>query len=774
MAKNVLFNFIEHYPADIQALLPNYQRLEKASNTKEHQYYRFELHHPHPVVLECEQSRYTLLNHHVSVYQTESQANPFLSQYHYTAHFKDQAGVQYQLHVYFNDKNGMTTKPVFSIWHETDGFMPIENEILHEDFINLACANAKPLIKTIRKQLIEKVRMLEARYKKLEIEASLLSTSLAANYGNYIAKLTEISATLKLLSPIVKYEHYQNIYTFIQRMITAVAERYKQQPPTQEIQSTLRRAGEESNTGTVSKAPSPQPNHPSVITATGADRQPAGSSTFDLDIVAITAQFDKFSSDNTEVATTRLGDLLARVHALSLELDDPNTVASLDSLARLKDLHQKLHETGEKLFVRLLMGNQFKLAERLPYFYYLLDNYLNIALQTRNHQLLDFILQHGEININNQEVSVKGKIYSSAVHCCLGCDTETTPMVQCLAVLIKHGASLFVTDEHGLPIAHTILSTLGHPLKKALHANRDKTIESIAFYKQLISILKLYLAENQPPRITQASYDSVTEAIIRYQSHIEALKSGIVPANPSEKRVKDKLANFMDKHDTTALERVRQDPEVIALKQRLQKETKAFLSRLTPVQSRKFTKMSSHYLDNLDQMLDYFGIKFSDYEATKKESLDYLYGSLDLVAKQMQLLDLQEDIRRYTIKPGSRPPQRYRELLQQQKELIAEITKMENEYAVEDMEEVRRVEPLVASLSLLQQRLPLLSGLEEDSNNNNRSGNNVYLVFSPFFQSLKGIKEFDNINIDNLLEPLSEEGTDDITVEGTNPTAQPR
>src|SRR5436190_22646762 len=124
MARNVLFNFIELYLTDPQSPLPNCQQLERNFTKEGREYYRFGLPHKHPVVFQDEPYRYTLLNHHVSVYQTECKANPFLSQYHYTAYFKDQDEAQYQLHVYFNDKNEMTTEPVFSIWHETEGFIP--------------------------------------------------------------------------------------------------------------------------------------------------------------------------------------------------------------------------------------------------------------------------------------------------------------------------------------------------------------------------------------------------------------------------------------------------------------------------------------------------------------------------------------------------------------------------------------------------------------------------------------------------------------------------
>lgn len=702
MVKNVLFNFIELYLAKSKITFPNCQRLERDFTKEGREYYRFELQHKYPVKLHDEHHRYKLINHHVSVYQTESQANPFLSQYHYTAYFEDEDGTQYQLHVYFNDKNEMTTKPVFSICQGIDSFIPLESGQLHEDFINLACANAKPLIKTIRKQLTDRVKELETRYKTLDNQASILSASLPDNYENYITKLTEISETAKLLIPLASHERYQNHQKFIQRMITAVIEQYKHMrddetsnhAPSQETQPSPLEEGKKSN----DEAANQTPSQPVKSEKTSKKEKVKTPSVFDQAVLEIATQFNKLSCDNEEVSTTRLGDMLARVNELSLELDERDTVVSLDSLATLKNLHQKLHETGEKLFVRLLMSGKFKLAERLPPFYYLLDNYLDMALQTRNHQLLDFILKHGDVNINNQEVNVKGKVYPSAVHCCLGCDTKTTPMVDCLSVLIAHGASVFGNDDNGLPIAHTILLTQNHPLKKAFTANREKTIESIPFYKQLISILKLYIAEKQPSQKPGSTSKKVVEAIAHYQEAIEELQRVIIPSNPSEKRLKSRLETFTDKHDTAVMEKIREDAEVIALKKKVQIAVNAFHKRLDYRQRVSLARVGAQNLENVDKTLEYFGIKFDNFQEVKQITIDFLQHTLVLTAKQSDLVDLQKKIRGFQLKPGT-PPKSYTDLLSEQKELLAEIGVMEKKFALEDIEKVKSLDVTLKSLS---------------------------------------------------------------------------
>lgn len=760
MAKNVLFNFIDRYLAESQASLPNCQSVELDSTIEGRTYYRLELEHTHPVVLQDEYNEYTLLNHHVSVYQTENQENPFLSQYHYTAYFKGKDGTSYQLHVYYNDKNEMTIKPVLSIRNETnDGFIPLESGQLDEDFINLARAYAKPLIKNIRKQLIETVKELEARYKKLDREASLLSVSIDRNYDDYLAKLMESAEIAKRLAPLVKHDHYQSAYRFTQRLITVVKEQYKPLATSTETQSSPLVENDKAGEETVDHSGEVKPSAPRKKGKAKQEQIPPlpqkrGPSPFDKKVQRIATEFGKLAEEDETVCATKFADLLARINELSLTLEDGKTVASLDSLAKLKNLQQKVQEAGEKLFTRLVLKGEFKLAEQMPSFYYLLDNYLDMALHTRNHQLLDFILKHGDININNQEVAVKGTVYLSAVHCCLSCDAKESPMADCLSVLIKHGASLFGSDENGLPIAHTILSAQNHPLKKALTANRDKTTGSIAFYEQLISTLKLYLAEHSPSANTETT---IVKAIEYYQATIKELRCAVPPTNSSERKLKAQVEAFTDKHDTDVLERVRQDKEVIALRKEVQKAANAFHKKLDFKQRMAFAKAGSQNLDNIDKALEYFGVTFDNFEEMKQLVMEFLQHSLLQIAKQSELVEVQKEIRKFQLKPG-RTPSRYTRLLTEQQQLMVEIAEMENKYAVKNIEQIKSVDAELNGLVALSNQLNQI----QDSL---KAMNKLFSLFQTGLEDDKGVEdegksekisvEASNVNtVFNLFTPL--------------------
>ncbi|HHF7344184.1 TPA: hypothetical protein ACPSKB_000585 [Legionella feeleii] len=702
MAKNVLFNFVDLYLAASEASLPNCQSVKLDSTKEGRLYYRFELEHTHPVVLQDDE--YILLDHHVSVYETENQANPFLSQYHYTAYFKGPDGTRYQLHVYYNDQNEMTVKPVFSIQNETDNsFIPLESEQLNEDFVNLARVYAKPLIKNIRKQLTDTVKALATQYSEWDREASLLSTSIAHNHENYLATLRECAEIAKRLALLVRHDHYQSIYRFTQRIITVVTERYKPLETATEKPSSPLVEGEKTSKQTVShsgevKPLAPRKKRPSKKEQISVNPSPFDK--FDKKVERIATEFNKLAKESDEIYATKLADLLARINELSLTLEDSKTLVSLDSLTKLKNLQQQVQNEGEKLFTRLVIKGEFKVAEQMPSFYYLLDNYLDMALETGNHQLLDFILKHGDININNQEVTLQGSVYPSAVHCCLGSDIRENRMADCLSVLIRHGASLFGSDESGLPIAHTILSTHNHPLKKALTANRDKTIDSIAFYKQLISTLELYLAE-QPSSSTDTS---IVKAIEYYQTNIERLQRIEPPTNSSERKLKSQLDAFTDKHDTEVMERIRQDKEVIALQKKVQKAANDFHKKLDYRQRMAFAKASSQNLSNVDKALEYFGVKFDDFDELKQLTMEFLQHSLALIAKQSELAELQKKICGFPLKSG-KAPSSYRRMLNQQKLLLDEIAEMENKYAVKDIEEIKKLDVDIQNLTALSNQL---------------------------------------------------------------------
>lgn len=637
MAQNILFNFIEHYLANSGITFPNCLRLQKDANKEGRQYYRFDLRNTDPISLPDEQHVYTLVNHHISIYEIERRSTAVLSQYHYTAYFIDEEEREYQLHVYFNDKNELTTPPVFSIRQEPENFVKVTKQF-NDELINLAVTNSEPVIGTLKKRLAAKVQTLEKRYKRLEARASTLSTSIADNYPTYIQTLEQITATARLLVPLVNHNFYQSIEILINRMRDTLVHQHDNE---QSLSSANTSMPSKQNEEEEENVP---PLRSQKNTSRKETRHP---SEFDQQVTKLARQIVKLDSDQEEIRVTRLADLVAKIHELSLVLEDKKINASLQSLETLRVTHYKLYEVGEKLFTRLLMNNKFELAAHLPAFHYLLNSYLDRALETRNERLLSFILEHNDVPINHQSVTVKGKSYPSAVQCCFSLDSKTTPMADCLAVLIQHGASVLLSNGNDLPIVHTILSANNHPLKKAFSVMREKTLGSIQFYKQLIASLNLYLEEHGPQLKTKQR-QVIKDQLANYHVIVKELARKVTPVNDQEKTLQAQVDNFREEHSDEIDKRIRQDPEVIELIKRVQSIHKEYLKGLTRIQRLQFAKTNLKDLDEIDKFAKNSNKdQRGNFDTRKKRVLLCLRHSLKLEEKRLELLKVEKELKRY-------------------------------------------------------------------------------------------------------------------------------
>lgn len=685
MPRNVLFHFIDLYLEDGSITFPHCDRFKKDTSQQGCHYYHFDLKH-YSKCLRDETHQYQLQDHHVSVYETESERNPFLSQYHYTAYFEDENQRKYRAHVYFNDKHDTLIKPVFSIRLDDKEYTTIDSEKLNDDLVHLASRYAMPIIKLVRKQSDLKVKELEKRYKFLEAEASKLSLALPESAGAYTIKLKEINETLTELNPLVHHKTYEAIQKIIAHIQCIAKEGYLVKPLDPE----------EKSTGKIDHSSASESPQKVLFEERAENPDPTIShSKFDKEILEL-SRHSTILTGNDEADLQNLNELLAKVYSLSLILDNDRVIVSLESLATLKRLNQTFHDAGEKLFMRLVIGRKYTLAERLSPFYYLLDNYLDLALQTRNSALLDFVLKYGEININNREVNVKGILYPSALASCFASNNEENPMAECFSILLKHGASVLSINEEGIPIAHSILSASFHPFQKVLCTEYpSKTITSIRFYRQLIIQLRQVLEEKT---ISETMSKEILSGIDTYGEAIKQLKSGTTPSINTKFLAKESL-DFIQKHKTPTLERLKQDPEFIALSQRVNQELSEYLKRLTPTQRITYTKQRSDFIKDLDQSLEALGIKFDDYDYCKEMGLQYLNDSLKTLQKRIELADIQTSIRGYATKSG-KATKKYKQLMKQQGTLVAEINELNSTYSLSSslsLKQVLESNPLLTS-----------------------------------------------------------------------------
>jgi|GEM_PF-5625672 len=660
MLHNVLFNFVDAPDFTPENVLDEGVRFVLDSNKEGHAYYRIELIKPDEIdFFDGDQQTYRLLANHISIYHLEHCTIPELSQFHYTAYFVDDAKKEYRLHVYFNDKDGLAAPPVFSIENSAGLYTRVPVEPLHTSFIDLATGVCRPIIGRLRAELEKKVSELEARYKQVESEACELSETL--DHDAYFSKLSELLVTLQQLNPLVSHTRYQSICRFIQGMQKAIKRALEVKQPAEITTIMPDQTTLEPEEMEPVNVPAVKPDCPNI----------------DTKIDGLVSRFAKLSKQDDTAYTKNLAIIFAEINELFLLLEERKSTASIAALKKLQNLYRESHLAGEQLFPRLLLGGHFELIKQLNAFNHLLSaRYLNMALQTRNDRLLDFLLIHGNFFIDKQPIQVKNQHYRSAVHCCFELDTSETPMSACLAVLIRHNASLIVNGQDGLPIAHVILSNPDHPLRAAFHEPeaREKTHESPLFYKQLIVAMKCYLQQNP---CTEAQRSEILDAISCYESQrsVGYLFSG-KNATVQGSAVRRAHADFLEKNGKKLMiEQLERDPDYNFHFQKLVHENQEYQKLIAPRQKRQEQAHTGRYLQalrkSLDQLDQTHGNTFT-YEQIKKAAISLVQVFITLCQYQQELYQVQKTIRQ----SAHTSRKRGRELAAKQSRLVTEINKI--------------------------------------------------------------------------------------------------
>ena len=629
MSHNALFNFIKTHTMSPVTFLGKGVRIVLDNNKEGRPYFRLHLEPAAESVLYDDKHTYTLREHHISVYETEHRSIPELSQYHYTAYFQDNEGAQYQLHVYFNCIDEVVTEPVFSKIDAAGNFIYVPADFFHDQFIDLATVTSKPIIGLLRKQLDIKVQELLLRCNTLELEACELSQPINGHYDAYVTKLEELCVALQNVMPLVKYDHHEKKERLIQQMIVGLKHQSITRPDTTEVDvgSTI------------------EERDASMIPAREIIEAPK-LIMLDDRIEILSGRFEQLNKDDDALYAKELRGVLAMVYEFSLLLGESGTSASPLALNKLQRLHRDVHSTCEKLYTRLLLNEKTAALKELPSFHYLLtDKYLTYALQTRKPLLLDFVLTHGDFVINDHSVIIRGKVYPSAVHYCFECDANATPMSECLSVLMKHNASIVVNDQRGLPIAHSILSTVNHPLRKALSTPevKSKSLYSISFYKQLISALNGYLSG--PLLKTAKERVALEREIAIYRNELRILMLSLEGGSLQKAR-----AELSDKYYANLyIDQIKREPEFIALNTALGIQIHDYLRKLSWKERNVYEHQCAAVLKDIDAFLDGMDISSLTYNDVKHSVCEHLLKSTEVCQKSDRLFDILQELKKAKI-----------------------------------------------------------------------------------------------------------------------------
>ncbi|CAM4465091.1 MAG: hypothetical protein LEGION0403_FIIPPAGN_02392 [Legionella sp.] len=511
---NELFNFIDKN-VDLSRTnkFDNCKKISKKTTLSEEIYIQFELKRDKNSLIIDDESSYQLQDHHISFYKM-----PKKGQYHYTAYFLDAKlnPCQHQLHVYFNEQDELIERtPIeFSKYNdETKTYQTLASENINEQFINLANNKIVPILRMLREQHTIKVERLEEEYQAQEQKSSLLSTNILGK--NYLESLEK---TLKILEELIALggkSYYQSTKKLLEGSISYIKEQRSSVTTTKNKHPRIKKEKYQNNKNSIFTSEELILSKPQKKAASSSD-----DDKLETKINQLMTVVEALKKLSTEKQITLLKEIFSKVHELVL------TCEKKELFPKIKELYKITYSSGGELLCDLIVPdnvekNRFKLAAQLePFHDGLNSKLLSIALDAGDHELLDFILTYKKFHINALSFEFEEGFFPSAVHFCYQISHES--MIPCLAVLIKHGASVLVKDEEGLPIAYKILSTPNHPLQKAFEDNKELTIKSASFYQKLIKSLQGCL---KLQNIDEPEKQKLRDDIEHYQQELKNINS---------------------------------------------------------------------------------------------------------------------------------------------------------------------------------------------------------------------------------------------------------
>ncbi len=181
--------------------------------------YELNVNNSNAVIYETEQS-YQLISHHLSFHELFDDNNPYLSQYHYTAYFRDEANKTYELHVYFDQNDKLKCNPIFTLIENDKNNSPESKSM--QSLLAFAINESVGLIRLLRELLREHNASLEKTYNQYESKLSLLSINLAFNKNEYLDLLFKTIEVLKRLVYFNNKPYFESLIKLFQRTIDEI------------------------------------------------------------------------------------------------------------------------------------------------------------------------------------------------------------------------------------------------------------------------------------------------------------------------------------------------------------------------------------------------------------------------------------------------------------------------------------------------------------------------------------------------------------------------
>jgi len=421
-------------------------------------------------------AHYKLQEDHISVYEMIDPKNLHLSKYHYTAKFKNNKHVNYQLHVYFNEKD----QPVlveFAMENPDGSYTKVKiKSDLQSLFIELATDRVRVTMGQLQEKHRHYIQSLVSEYEALDLKLNQMKPD-----GDEYEFL--LNSMLEKLQALSLY-HTNLIYKKQGKLLQKI------------LQDDLSGLKKENKSGFVKESKSKEANF-----------QEKDSKQEIIEEKNITKKIVKKLQENKEDLSTYLPQLrmlrnamedataslkkgddlfdyffkyLQYCDMLELLVEEDGFYADNATLKEIRYHYTYAHLNAKHLIQRSLAVGSYDLIEKLNEdLSDTAEMWIIGALISGDYKVLEFLLHRSSIAINSLLVYEN---YNPVLYCYLH-HSRQQPKLNCLMVLLKHGASIFVKLEDGFSVANHILRDPTHPLLPALEY---QSLTQVEFCKVLL------------------------------------------------------------------------------------------------------------------------------------------------------------------------------------------------------------------------------------------------------------------------------------------------
>lgn len=698
MPKNTLFQFITQLKKNTSGA--DLKQFVLRVNSNNSSYYCMDLPVNEPIKFKLDKASLSLTAHHISVYENENKTNPNLSQYHYTAYFQDESGDNYCLHVYFDDNNQLTRSPTLDMSSLNN--KPIDISHAEKQFTTLAMRFAYPVITVLKKQQYDCIKKLRDEYESCmaKLNEAWFNPHLTSKDMQVLIE-PALALSTKLIG-LVNSKTLVKEHRFLEAMHKSLQESAKQWPKSVKSELSVVKMEEES-TSAEQEEPLDHTSDNNDDNDDNAPEQDAKdrSSSHVQDFEAIEDLYRQVNEEkNTPQQIEKMEALLSRIAEFILLHEEH---VDLDVLKRLQTFKLRLYETGSLLFKRVLIGEQFDLAIKMPSFYHqITPSMLALALQLQKKSLLEFVLRHADFDISYQALGIGKQTYASAVHACIALSSNKD-MGDCFSLLIQYDQSLLTLDDQGKPVILPVLLDSDHPLKKSLLAARDQTLDCLPFLKSMVSVLENYLQGHQVAGKERELIQGLIEDFTGDINFLQKMKW--TPGLRSLRQYSHAAFDRLNKNELII--KIRQEPEIALLQMKLEGAAQGVLQRTNPYQLSVNLKDISKLEAGLKDYLDGLDLSQLTYEELKSNVMSMFENSLAILDKKNELLTLSETNK--GVYSGSKA---VKKAANRQNVLLREIKELsQSNPFIQSLEEVRSQSTLgYGSFFKIQQKIKELAG----------------------------------------------------------------